>query len=270
MKDAYYFSHDSNAKDDPKCIMLIEQLGLEGYGIFWVLIETLRDQPEHKYPLNLIPAIARRFNTTTEKMNVVVNNYGLFIIENKEFFYSKSLNERMLLVDQRREQTSLAGQKGMKTRWGNAGITALNNGVITALLQTDNSVITKKGKERKGKEKKLKESKAKSTYAENVTMTPIEYEKLIEEHGQTKTTELIEILNNYKASSGRQYKSDYATMFSWVIKRYEEDKQKAGQIKGKKSSTQLLIDKIKKMEDENGQDSNNEIITDVEYSISEL
>ena len=40
-KDAYYFSHDSNAKDDPKCMVLIDQLGLEGYGIFWVLIETL-------------------------------------------------------------------------------------------------------------------------------------------------------------------------------------------------------------------------------------
>ena len=86
MKDCYYFPHDSNAKDDPKCVMLIEQLGLEGYGAFWVLIETLRDQPGHKYPISLIPAIARRYNTTTEKMSVVVRNYGLFSIENDEFF----------------------------------------------------------------------------------------------------------------------------------------------------------------------------------------
>ena len=71
-KDAYYFPHDSNAKDDPKCVLLIEQLGLEGYGIFWVLIETLRDQPEYKYPLQLLPALARRYNTTAEKMKTVV------------------------------------------------------------------------------------------------------------------------------------------------------------------------------------------------------
>lgn len=32
-KDAYYFTHDSNAKDDPKCALLIDQLGMEGYGI---------------------------------------------------------------------------------------------------------------------------------------------------------------------------------------------------------------------------------------------
>ena len=33
-KDAYYFSHDANAQDDPKCMLLIDQMGLEGYGIF--------------------------------------------------------------------------------------------------------------------------------------------------------------------------------------------------------------------------------------------
>jgi phage replication O-like protein O len=37
-----------------------------------------------------------------------------------------------------------------------------------------------------------------------------------------------------------------------------------------KTTSELLIEKIKKMEDENGQDTNNEIITDVEYSISKL
>ena len=50
-KDAYWFSHDSNAKDDPKVVMMIEQLGLESYGIFWVLVEILREQTGFKYPI---------------------------------------------------------------------------------------------------------------------------------------------------------------------------------------------------------------------------
>ena len=37
-----YFPHDSNAKDDPKCMILIDPLGPEGYGIYWVLVEILR------------------------------------------------------------------------------------------------------------------------------------------------------------------------------------------------------------------------------------
>ncbi|MFR4036304.1 MAG: Lin1244/Lin1753 domain-containing protein [Butyricimonas faecalis] len=56
-KDAYYFTHDSNAKDDPKCALLIDQLGMEGYGIYWMLIEVLRDQPDYKYPLALLPSL---------------------------------------------------------------------------------------------------------------------------------------------------------------------------------------------------------------------
>jgi len=76
----------------------------------------------------------------------------------------------------------------------------------------------------------------KSTYAENVTLLPDEYQKLVDKYGQATTIELIEILNNYKGSSGKKYTSDYMTMFSWVIKRYEADKQK----KGKDSSMDIL------------------------------
>ncbi len=113
-KDAYWFTHDSNAKDDPKVVMMIEQLGLESYGIFWVLVEILRDQPEFKYPLALIPAVARRYNTTSEKVKAVITNYGLFQIENDEFFFSKSLINRMLPLIEKREQTRQAAL----TRWG--------------------------------------------------------------------------------------------------------------------------------------------------------
>ena len=101
-KDAYYFPHDSNAKDDPKCIELIDQLGLEGYGVYWVCVETLRDQPNYSYPVKLIPALARRYNTSKEKMGAVINNYGLFEITEDEFFLSPSLCRRMGDVNKHR------------------------------------------------------------------------------------------------------------------------------------------------------------------------
>jgi hypothetical protein len=114
MKDAFYFPHDSNAKDDPKMVMLIEQLGMEGYGIYWVLVETLRDQPEYCYPIMLIPALARRYNTTTEKMRAVVLKYDLFKVQNEQFFYSESLCNRMLKYDDKREKA----RKAAAIRWG--------------------------------------------------------------------------------------------------------------------------------------------------------
>ena len=36
----------------------------------------------------------------------------------------------------------------------------------------------------------------------------------------------VEILSNYKASSGKRYKSDYAAMLNWVIGRVEEEGRK--------------------------------------------
>jgi len=115
-KDAYYFSHDSNAKDDPKCMVLIDQLGLEGYGIYWVLIETLRDQPDYKYPLELVPILARRYTTTAEKMITVVKNYSFFEFDNENKFFSLSLNERMSHLENKRAKASIAGKKSAEKR----------------------------------------------------------------------------------------------------------------------------------------------------------
>lgn len=122
MKDAYYFPHDSNAKDDPKCVLLIEQLGLEGYGIYWVLIEVLRDQPDYSYPVNLLPALARRYNTTVEKVKTVVGNYDLFTVKDDTVFFSESLIRRMAPLDQKRKKLSEAGRMGNKSRWGSKKI----------------------------------------------------------------------------------------------------------------------------------------------------
>lgn len=114
-KDAYYLPHDSNAKDDPKITELIEYIGLEGYGIFWVLIEKLRDQPDYKFPLKLIPVLARQYNTQTELVERVVNDFGLFVVKG-DFFCSKSLINRMKVIDDRRLKLSEAGKKGMEVK----------------------------------------------------------------------------------------------------------------------------------------------------------
>lgn len=115
-KETCYFSHDANAKDDFKIMLLIEELGLEGYGIFWILIETLREQQNYKYPLKLLSVLARKYNTTLAKLEVVVRNYHLFIIEDDCFFYSSSLNRRMQKMEEVREQRVLSAKIGAQKR----------------------------------------------------------------------------------------------------------------------------------------------------------
>lgn len=63
-------------------------------------------------------------------------------------------------------------------------------------------------------------------YAEFVSMTEEEYQKLVDKHGEADTLRLIEILNNYKGSSGKKYKSDYLAILNWVIDKLAELKVK--------------------------------------------
>ncbi len=150
-KDAYFFSHDSNAKDDPKCVLLIEQLGMEEYGIYWMLIETLRDQPGYKYPVSLLAALARRYNTTPEKVKTVVYNYGLFIVEDDNVFFSQSLVKRMIPLEEKRRKLSEAGQRGNAKRWGANIISQGNRDAIAVQSQVKES-IADNSKSEKSKE----------------------------------------------------------------------------------------------------------------------
>jgi hypothetical protein len=190
-KDAYYFPHDSNAKDDPKCIMLIEELGLEGYGIFWVLIETLRDQPQYKAPMSMLPALGRRYNSSGEKFRAVVSRYGLFSIDNDEFFYSEPFSRRMGAIDLKRKELSDAGKRGNAIRWQSGGESG-GDGVAIAI----------KGKESKSEEMRGNQSKD--------VASPQNSQLGIYERIETATdySQLIPIWTEYRKTKG-QYPTLY-------------------------------------------------------------
>lgn len=104
---------------------------------------------------------------------------------------------------------------------------------LTKTQQRPNKQLTPR---EEGLRKKEGKKGNKSTYAENVTMLPDEYEKLLKEHGKLKTKRMIEILDNYKGANNKKYASDYRAILNWVIKRYEEDKTKAPQKKSIKDN----------------------------------
>lgn len=176
-KDAYYFPHDSNAKDDPKCVLLIEQLGMEGYGIYWMLIETLREQPDYTYPVANIPALGRRYNTTAEKVKTVVCNYGLFTVKDDKIFFSDSLNRRMLVFEEKRAKRSEAGRLGNAARWKTS--------------QTDRNAITMRSQFIASKVKKSKEKESigkesmRGKRKQFSPPTPSEVESFFTENGYT-------------------------------------------------------------------------------------
>lgn len=66
----------------------------------------------------------------------------------------------------------------------------------------------------------------KNKYSDFVSMTQSEYEKLIEQFGESGTAERIEQLNLYKGSTGKNYKNDYLTILSWERKNTPKTKEK--------------------------------------------
>ena len=68
----------------------------------------------------------------------------------------------------------------------------------------------------------------KHNFAEFVSMTNDEYSSLIEKLGGKEPVQrCIEILDNYKGSTGKKYKSDYRAILSWVIEKYQEGRRRS-------------------------------------------
>lgn len=81
--------------------------------------------------------------------------------------------------------------------------------------------IIKNNSKRDSKGKKEEE---KIHFADFVTMTNAEYEKLVSTYGKEFADQCINILDNYKGSKGKEYKSDYRAILSWVV---DENKKRA-------------------------------------------
>ena len=84
----------------------------------------------------------------------------------------------------------------------------------------------------KSPSKPKKPEEPKISYADFVTMTETEHQKLVEKYGEVKTARMIEILNNYKGSTGKKYVSDYLTCLNWVAERVEQERQRNGAYQG--------------------------------------
>ena len=114
-----YFSHDSNARNSDKLMKVRMGLGAEGYGIFFMLIERLREEEDYKSTVDYT-TLAFDLRVDPEKVKQVVENYDLFkFTEDGKYFYSDSFNERMEMMDLKSKKLAAAGKRGAEKRWGN-------------------------------------------------------------------------------------------------------------------------------------------------------
>lgn len=150
-KDAFYFPHFANARHDRKLKRVQKELGLEGYAIYFQLLEILREQLDFQYPLEDIDLLADEIGTSEPKVRTVICNYQLFDVIDDKFFSIKQIYYLQPYIE-KTQRARLAAQK----RWDNT-----NDNANAMQMHSKCNADAMQVKESKVKESKLKESKRK-------------------------------------------------------------------------------------------------------------
>ncbi len=158
-KDAYYFSHDTNARRDPKILAMRSEYGAQGYGWYWIIVEMLAEQEDYKLKHKqwVTNAIAMEMQCQPNEAETFVKDciekYELFESDG-EYFWSNSLIKRMKLKEEKRMKKVEAGRKGAMKRWNKE---VLENDIAYD-KQSDSTAIADQ-KQTNSKNSKVKESK---------------------------------------------------------------------------------------------------------------
>ena len=208
-----YFSHDSNARNSDKLMKVRMKLGAEGYGIFFMLIERLREEEGYKSTIDY-DTLAFDLRVEPEKVKQVVEDYDLFkITEDGKYFYSDSFNDRMEMMDVRAQQRISKAKKAANARWNkDSEGTEENKGMLKqcssnaqacssnaqAMLNHANKIKLNKIKLNKTKINKSKVVVAETNEAENLADEPAT---------TTEQKQISDVLNFYENHFGMT--SDY-------------------------------------------------------------
>lgn len=165
-----YFPHDSNARNDERLVNVRMKHGPAGYGVYFMLVERLREDPEYMSVVdyNLI-AFDLRIDASLAKS--IIRDFGLFAFtvdpERGECFYSESLRQRMARKDEITAKRKAASALGVSVRQENREKTKTIETSYQMVTETlPNGTPNGSEKRTKEKERKGKENSTSSPYVE--------------------------------------------------------------------------------------------------------
>src|ERR1700677_178723 len=129
-KDSYWFKHDNNARNDEKILELRSKFGAEGYGIFWMIVETMAEDGDGFISFKNIGGLSLGYGVAIGRLSEVIGvaiELGLFHENGGKIF-----SNRMLRHKEERNFLSESGKNGAKTRWG--GHREGNGGAIATAI----------------------------------------------------------------------------------------------------------------------------------------
>jgi hypothetical protein len=142
-KETFYFRHDYNARNDDKILELRAKFGAEGYGIFWMIIETMAENENGGAKAGLMGGLSLGYGIAKDRLKEIISyciEIGLFYEDGGAFF-----SKRLLTHKEFRTELSKNGSLGALKRWKK------DSGAIAGLSGGNGNP---NAKERKGKERK--------------------------------------------------------------------------------------------------------------------
>lgn len=115
-----YIPHPSNCRVSSAVLSLRIEEGAAGYGVYWMVLELLRDAPNFRYsssPKAIAFAINEHDSALVER---VIKNYGLFDIDGDGLLMSPWLLDAMDAYSDKKQKLQEAGRRGAAKRWGAA------------------------------------------------------------------------------------------------------------------------------------------------------
>lgn len=227
-KDAYYFPHFSNARADRKLKRVRKGLGIEGYGIYFMVLETLREQTDFKYPMEDIDLLADEFGTSEQKTRAIVCNYDLFNIDDDDDFFSPKMLEYLTPYLENKERKRIGGIKGNLLKYGKITrdkLDKMSDGEVmeyhelaktAKFSHTDSesdSDTDRSSSQSKVKKSKVKESKANSIEARELAFKD-ELRPLIEKYNQPMIQEFFDY---WKEPNKSKSKMRWETEKTWDL-----------------------------------------------------
>ena len=115
-----YIPHPSNCRVSSELLSLLMHEGAAGYGVYWMLLEMLRDAPCYKIEYSREVLAYTLHLPEVELLGRVCERYNLFVISNDGFLSCPWLNGAMGEYDERKAKLREAGRRGAAHRWGGA------------------------------------------------------------------------------------------------------------------------------------------------------
>ena len=115
-----YIPHPSNCRVSSSVLRLLSKEGAAGYGVYWMLLEMLRDAPNFKIPYEPdVIAYSLHLNDTAIVRNVC-EQAGVFSISKDGQLWSPWLQEAMEAYNEKKVKLQEAGRRGAAKRWAAA------------------------------------------------------------------------------------------------------------------------------------------------------